>query len=249
MRCFELSGTQTINDVAQALPEVPPASLYRHVKALVAVGALAECGTRQGEKGAPERLYALIDDERLRFSFKGRARTPESLRRLYASVVAAQTAEFERGLRDGAFPAKYFHVRHSLIFVNEHELAEIRAMLSRLAEFTRNPPKGRKALDLGIALFPVKRRGHEAVTKNAAFMDDARRLAGALNALTKSPQFSNTKARAAARQEPAVNWPATKSLNADFNPEVDGCESFVMNDGSTCAWAPGQFRYVAQPRR
>ncbi len=80
-------------------------------------------------------------------------------------------------------------------------------------------------------------------------MDDAKRLAAALNALTKSPQFSNSKARAAARGEPAVNWPATKGLNADFNPEVDGFESFVMNDGSMCAWAPGQFRYVGQARR
>jgi len=80
-------------------------------------------------------------------------------------------------------------------------------------------------------------------------MDDAKRLASALNPLTKSPQFSNIKARAAARQDPAVNWPATKALNADFNPEVDGCESFVMNDGSTCAWVPGQFRYVAQKGR
>jgi hypothetical protein len=79
-------------------------------------------------------------------------------------------------------------------------------------------------------------------------MNDAQRLASALNALTKSSQFSNVKARAAARQEPAVNWPATKSLNAEFNPEVDGFESFVMNDGSTCAWAPGQFRYVARAR-
>jgi hypothetical protein len=76
-------------------------------------------------------------------------------------------------------------------------------------------------------------------------MDDARRLAAALNTLVKSPQFSNTKARGAARQEPAVNWPATKKLNEDFNSEVDGCESFVMNDGSICAWKPGQFRYVA----
>jgi hypothetical protein len=80
-------------------------------------------------------------------------------------------------------------------------------------------------------------------------MDDAKRLAAALNVLAKSPQFSNSKARAAARQEPGVNWPATKALNADFNPDVDGFESFVMNDGSTCAWAPGQFRYNAQPRR
>lgn len=79
-------------------------------------------------------------------------------------------------------------------------------------------------------------------------MEDAKRLATALNALTKSSQFSNTKARAAARQEPAVDWPATKALNADFNVDVDGCESFVMNDGSTCAWAPGQFRYVARQK-
>jgi hypothetical protein len=75
-------------------------------------------------------------------------------------------------------------------------------------------------------------------------MNDAKRLAYALNALTSLPQFSNSKARAAARQDPSVDWPATKMLNADFNPEVDGFESFVMNDGSTCAWAPGQFRYV-----
>jgi hypothetical protein len=75
---------------------------------------------------------------------------------------------------------------------------------------------------------------------------DAKRLAAALNAAVKAPQFSNSKARAVARQEPAVNWPATKALNADFNPGVDGFESFVMNDGSTCAWAPGQFRYNAR---
>jgi hypothetical protein len=76
---------------------------------------------------------------------------------------------------------------------------------------------------------------------------DARRLAGALNTLAKNPQFSYTKARAAARNEAAVDWNATKAHNADFNAEVDGCESFVMKDGSVCAWMPGQFRYVAQP--
>ncbi len=77
-------------------------------------------------------------------------------------------------------------------------------------------------------------------------MDDARRLAAALNALVKNPQFSNMKARGAARQDPAVNWHATKLLNEDFNSEVDGFESFVMSDGSICAWQPGQFRYAAK---
>lgn len=77
-------------------------------------------------------------------------------------------------------------------------------------------------------------------------MQDAKSLANALNALVKLPQFSNAKARAAARQNPTVNWPVTKQLNADFNPEVDGFESFAMNDGSVCAWISGQFRYAAR---
>jgi len=77
-------------------------------------------------------------------------------------------------------------------------------------------------------------------------MTDAQRLAQALNALTKNPQFSYTKARAAARQEAAVDWDATKRLNEDFNPEVDGCESFVMRDKTVCAWQPGQYRYAAK---
>jgi hypothetical protein len=77
-------------------------------------------------------------------------------------------------------------------------------------------------------------------------MDDAQRLAAALNAIVKDRQFSNSKARGAARQDPGVNWPATKKLNEDFNPDVDGFESFAMNDGSVCAWKSGQFRYQAQ---
>jgi hypothetical protein len=80
-------------------------------------------------------------------------------------------------------------------------------------------------------------------------VDDAKRLAATLNALVKSPQFSNSKARGAARQEPRVNWPATKAQNAHFNPDVEGFESFVMADGSTCEWIAGQFRYVAKPAR
>lgn len=77
-------------------------------------------------------------------------------------------------------------------------------------------------------------------------MTDAQRFAKALNDLTKLPQFSYVKARAAARGEPAVDWPATKALNDDFNAEVDGCESFAMRDGSICEWKPGQFKYAAR---
>ena len=77
-------------------------------------------------------------------------------------------------------------------------------------------------------------------------MEDAKRLTAALNVLIKGTQFSNSKALATARADAGVNWPATKLRNEDFNPDVDGCESFVMKDGSVCEWRAGEFRYVAQ---
>jgi hypothetical protein len=80
-------------------------------------------------------------------------------------------------------------------------------------------------------------------------MEDAKRLASALNALVSMRQFSNSKARAAARQDHAVDWAATKLHNAEFNPEVDGFESYVMNDGSICAWMSGRFRFAAQAQQ
>jgi hypothetical protein len=76
-------------------------------------------------------------------------------------------------------------------------------------------------------------------------MTQAQTLARALNAITKAPQFSYVKARAAARQDGNVDWPRTKAHNEDFNPEVDGCESFVMRDGSVCTWVSGRQTYTA----
>ena len=77
-------------------------------------------------------------------------------------------------------------------------------------------------------------------------MSQAQALVKALNGLARGPQFSYTKARAAARQDANVDWPQTKARNADFNPDVDGCESFVMRDGSVCEWLPGSFSYAAR---
>jgi hypothetical protein len=76
-------------------------------------------------------------------------------------------------------------------------------------------------------------------------MSQAQTLAKALNLLAKTPGFTYLKARAAARTDGNVDWPQTKGRNPDFNPEVDGCESFVMRDGSVCAWNPGRFSYTA----
>lgn len=74
----------------------------------------------------------------------------------------------------------------------------------------------------------------------------AQTLTKTLNALAKAPQFSHSKAKAAARKDGNVDWERTKARNDGFNPEVDGCETFVMNDGSVCLWQPAQFTYAAR---
>ena len=50
------------------------------------------------------------------------------------------------------------------------------------------------------------------------------------------------------RADERVDWTATKALNLEFNPDVDGCESFVMRDGSVCAWVPGRFAYAPRAK-
>ena len=78
-------------------------------------------------------------------------------------------------------------------------------------------------------------------------MTQGQTLAKSLNALAKTAQFSNSKARAAARTDGNVDWNRTKARNDGFNPDVDGCETFVMVDGSVCAWNSARANYAALP--
>jgi len=79
-------------------------------------------------------------------------------------------------------------------------------------------------------------------------MNQAQTLVKALNALAKSPQFSNSKALATARKDGNVDWAHTKARNDGFNAEVDGCETLVMKDGSVCEWVSAKISYAARER-
>jgi hypothetical protein len=79
-------------------------------------------------------------------------------------------------------------------------------------------------------------------------MTQAQTLAKLLNPLAKSPQFNHSKARATARGDGNVDWSATKARNEDFNAEVDGCETFVMNDGSVAEWSSISSSYTAKAK-
>ncbi len=78
-------------------------------------------------------------------------------------------------------------------------------------------------------------------------MTQAQTLAKALNPLAKSAQFNYSKARATARRT-ATSIGTTKARNDDFNAEVDGCETFVMLDGSVCEWSTPSSSYLPKAK-
>lgn len=51
-------GKRTAGEIGEALPDVPAATLYRHLKKLADAGVLAVVATRPA-RGAVERVYAL----------------------------------------------------------------------------------------------------------------------------------------------------------------------------------------------
>ncbi len=92
------TGPSTARQLADALPDVPPATLYRHLGLLVEAGMLDVVEVRP-VRGASEKLYALpdIDGPLLR-----RDATAEEHFRAFLSHVAGQLSSFSRYLEQGA---------------------------------------------------------------------------------------------------------------------------------------------------
>ena len=147
----------TTADLRKELPDVPPASLYRHVARLVDAGVLGVVSERR-VRGALERTYVLrltaaainLDElERM---------TREEHRHAFMAFVAGLLGDFDRYLsrenidlvRDGV------SYRMAALWLDDAELAELaRDMLRVLQPRAANPPRpGRRRRILGTVLIP-----------------------------------------------------------------------------------------------
>lgn len=147
----------TTADLRSELPDVPPASLYRHVARLVDAGVLSVVSERR-VRGALERTYVLrlaaatINlDELERMS-------REDHRQAFMAFVAGLLGDFDRYLsreeidllRDGV------SYRMAGLWLDDAEMAEFardvaRALQPRLAN---GPRPGRRRRILGTVLIP-----------------------------------------------------------------------------------------------
>jgi DNA-binding transcriptional ArsR family regulator len=139
------------------LPDVPTATLYRHVGALAGAGVLEVVG-EQRVRGAVERTYRLqvanasVDGDALA------AMGPEDHRRAFTAFVAGLLGAFDRYLDRERVdpPADLVSYRQVALWLTDDELVELLEEVRRLvvARTARGPGEGRRRRLLSTVLLP-----------------------------------------------------------------------------------------------
>ncbi|RCV50693.1 helix-turn-helix domain-containing protein [Marinitenerispora sediminis] len=140
LKAFLGDGEHTPNDLRRLLPEIPPASLYRHVRALHEGGVLRVVRERP-VPGGVERRYALASGRGL-ISQESFARlTADERRALFAAFLADVAANVDARL-DAPGPGEVSFA-HTAFEATDSELRILLAGVNRLiAELRSGTPDG-----------------------------------------------------------------------------------------------------------
>jgi len=95
VQAFLGDRTLTTADLRSELPDVPAATLYRHVGVLAEAGVLTVVGERR-VRGAAERTYRLATGAASVGPGEAAAMSVDQHRRAFATFVAALLADFDR---------------------------------------------------------------------------------------------------------------------------------------------------------
>jgi DNA-binding transcriptional ArsR family regulator len=149
----------TTHDLVALLPDIPHATLYRHLATLVKAG-LIEVVDQRRVRGAVERVYALpaqgatLDAEALATA------TPEDHARYFTAFVSSLLSEFSRYLAReridfGADGAGYQQI---VLHLTDAELGQFAADLNRVIGplLSHEPGDGRVPRLLATVLLPAE---------------------------------------------------------------------------------------------
>ncbi len=160
----------TTDRLAQALPDVPPATLYRHVKRL-RDGGVVRVISEQRVRGAVRRTYTVAPDAGLIPPGELRDLEPDGQLRLFLAFCAALGEDFRRYLDRPAFdpPSDGVRYRQVPLYLDD---AEYRDFLSQLdgviaAAMARPEASGRRRRTFTHILIPGPLPGGEGVPAEA----------------------------------------------------------------------------------
>jgi hypothetical protein len=133
-------GNRTLTTAAlrTELPDVPPATLYRHVGVLAEAGVLAVVEERR-VRGAAERSYRLVTEAASVGAADAATMSVDEHRRAFATFVAALLADFDRYADAAAGPrldpaADGVGYRQLALWLDDEEftalVTELRAVLT-----------------------------------------------------------------------------------------------------------------------
>jgi hypothetical protein len=147
----------TTTELRSGLPDIPPASLYRHVALLVDAGVLAVAAQRR-VRGAMERTY-MLRLAAANIGLKELAEmSPDEHRQAFMAFVAALLGDFDRYLAGGEVDLVRDGVSYRIagMWLDDAELTELlRELVGALQPRLANAPKpGRKRRILGTILLP-----------------------------------------------------------------------------------------------
>ncbi|KGM01636.1 helix-turn-helix domain-containing protein [Cellulomonas cellasea] len=162
LRIIQIVGTRraTTTELRTALPDVPQATLYRHVAALVEADVLAVVGERR-VRGAVERTLALggqmahVDHAELR------EMDEQDLRLSFLTFLANLGETFDRASADGVDGAirDFLGFGQVQLHVTSEDLGEIQARLGELlAPYLTNEAAGTRTVTLATVLLPEPQR-------------------------------------------------------------------------------------------
>jgi hypothetical protein len=147
----------TTTELRSELPDVPAASLYRHVARLVSAGVLQIVAERR-MRGAVERTYVLRAAAASVGLDELAAMTPDQHRQMFLAYVAGLIGDFDRYLARGDVDLLRDGVSYRLagLWLDDTEFAGLlRQLVTAIQPCLANTPReGRKRRILGTVLIP-----------------------------------------------------------------------------------------------
>jgi hypothetical protein len=151
----------TTTELCARLPDLPKATIYRHVEQL-RLGGVFEVASEQRKRGAVERRYRLVPGGAVIDADAARAMTIEDHRGGFTAAMAALLAEFDEYLASGAKPDRDgVSYRQLTLWLTPTErtdlIREVTRQLWRRLDHQRGPR--RAAYRLSTIFFPIRAPG------------------------------------------------------------------------------------------
>ncbi len=128
--------------IAAFLPDVPPATLYRHIRAMVKAGIMRLVEERP-MRGATERIYAIALEQTQLTPEEYQALTPGEHERMFTTFTAMLLSQFHNYVHQENFDLFKDGVsyRTAPLYLSEAEFAEMMQELSAVVRARlENPP-------------------------------------------------------------------------------------------------------------